>query len=253
MKTKFHSLLVVLALLASGYQADAQGTAFTYQGRLTDNGASANSTYDFSFFLYDASSGGTQLSFVLRPGMVVSNGLFYRSAGLREQFPRRRPMARDQSWDEHFSSATKAYARALRQSRSRSLGGQRRIACRHFYSEHSLLHVHWQPHLRRLRRNSGGIPLLSSTPRLQLYLSARCRTRGSRPTSRAPIKSGSSTAMPERRTISSERLITRLSTSASTTHASCVNRLATDAEGTLHQRSECHRRIFGQFRSRHRW
>ena len=87
MKTKFHSLLVVLALLASGYQADAQGTAFTYQGRLTDNGAPANSTYDFSFFLYDASSGGTQLSFVLRPGMVVSNGLFTAVLDFGNNFP----------------------------------------------------------------------------------------------------------------------------------------------------------------------
>ncbi len=34
----------------------AVGTAFTYQGRLLDNGASANGQYDFQFKLYDALS-----------------------------------------------------------------------------------------------------------------------------------------------------------------------------------------------------
>ena len=33
------------------------GTAFTYQGRLTDGGSPADGEYDFRFRLYDAASG----------------------------------------------------------------------------------------------------------------------------------------------------------------------------------------------------
>ena len=35
------------------------GTAFTYQGRLTDGGDLANGTYNFIFALYDVGVGGT--------------------------------------------------------------------------------------------------------------------------------------------------------------------------------------------------
>ncbi len=57
--------------------AVALGTAFTYQGRLTDNGSPANGTYDFEFKLYDAASGGTQVgSTVTQDDVSVSGGLF---------------------------------------------------------------------------------------------------------------------------------------------------------------------------------
>ena len=36
----------------------AQGTAFTYQGRLTDNGNAANGNYDLRFTIYDSGGGG---------------------------------------------------------------------------------------------------------------------------------------------------------------------------------------------------
>jgi len=52
-------------------------TAFTYQGRLIDGGAPANGTYDLTFALYDAPSGGVQIGSTLtRNGVNVTDGLF---------------------------------------------------------------------------------------------------------------------------------------------------------------------------------
>jgi hypothetical protein len=57
--------------------AAAQGTAFTYQGRLTDTGIAANGTYDFRFSIFDAGSGGSQIGDALtNPAVAVSGGLF---------------------------------------------------------------------------------------------------------------------------------------------------------------------------------
>jgi hypothetical protein len=72
--------LEVLALLA-GTAATAVagpiGTAFTYQGRLTDSDAPANGSYDLEFELFDASSGGIQIGDgILVGAVVVSDGLF---------------------------------------------------------------------------------------------------------------------------------------------------------------------------------
>ncbi len=56
---------------------DAVGTAFTYQGRLTDDGSPANGEYDFRFELYDAASGGAQVgSMVSKENTAVTDGLF---------------------------------------------------------------------------------------------------------------------------------------------------------------------------------
>jgi hypothetical protein len=53
------------------------GTAFTYQGRLTDGGSPANGEYDFRFELYDAVSGGSQVgSMVPKENTAVTDGLF---------------------------------------------------------------------------------------------------------------------------------------------------------------------------------
>src|ERR1051325_4629470 len=59
----------------------AQGTAFPYQGRLTDGGTPATANYDFQFTLWDADSGGSQQPqpspvTVTRSNVVVSNGTF---------------------------------------------------------------------------------------------------------------------------------------------------------------------------------
>src|SRR5262249_18089131 len=61
-----------------------QTTAFTYQGRLVDNGNLANTSYDMQFKLFDAVSGGTQIGSTLTfdgtgsnpPAVFVSNGIF---------------------------------------------------------------------------------------------------------------------------------------------------------------------------------
>jgi hypothetical protein len=57
--------------------AFAQGTAFTYQGKLTDSGNPATGNYDFQFSLFDAASGGTQLGTTQTlTNVAVSNGIF---------------------------------------------------------------------------------------------------------------------------------------------------------------------------------
>jgi hypothetical protein len=55
----------------------AQGTAFTYQGRLDSDGAPANGSYDFQFALYDAAGGGNRWGPTLtNQAVAISNGLF---------------------------------------------------------------------------------------------------------------------------------------------------------------------------------
>ena len=77
MKTKLHLLFIVLALFASSFIGAAQGTAFTYQGSLSDASGSANGSYDITYSLYNASTGGSQVgSTITASGTVISNGLF---------------------------------------------------------------------------------------------------------------------------------------------------------------------------------
>jgi trimeric autotransporter adhesin len=78
MKKRIQSILVTLALLlASRRQAAAQGTAFTYQGRLTDSGNPAQGNYDFRFKCFVDPFGNTQAgSTLLTNAVPVSNGLF---------------------------------------------------------------------------------------------------------------------------------------------------------------------------------
>lgn len=55
------------------------GTAFTYQGRLTDNGNPASGTYDFEFKLYDGADPTTAMQIgaaVALEDVAVTNGLF---------------------------------------------------------------------------------------------------------------------------------------------------------------------------------
>jgi hypothetical protein len=57
--------------------AFAQGTAFTYQGRLTVSNNPANGNYDFTFKLFDADVAGTQTgSTITSTAVGVTNGLF---------------------------------------------------------------------------------------------------------------------------------------------------------------------------------
>jgi hypothetical protein len=66
----------------------AQGTAFTYQGRLNDGASPANGSYDLTFALFDAASGGTQLGETLtNTATAVSNGFFTLILDFGNQFP----------------------------------------------------------------------------------------------------------------------------------------------------------------------
>jgi endosialidase-like protein len=83
MKTKLHFLFSTVALLAfSTFNSQfstvfAQGTAFTYQGQLASGGLPANGSYDLTFALFNASSGGVQSGVTLtNTATAVSNGLF---------------------------------------------------------------------------------------------------------------------------------------------------------------------------------
>jgi hypothetical protein len=53
------------------------GTAFTYQGTITDTGSPANGSYNLAFKLYDDASAGTQVgSTVTKNAVAVSDGYF---------------------------------------------------------------------------------------------------------------------------------------------------------------------------------
>jgi hypothetical protein len=59
-KLKFHSLLLLLLSLSN--LAQAQGTAFSYQGHLVENGLPANGGHDFIFSLFDAAAVGSRIT-----------------------------------------------------------------------------------------------------------------------------------------------------------------------------------------------
>ena len=70
-------LVWAVLFLAAALNLPAQGTAISYQGRLNDSGAPANTNYDFRFAVFDAPTGGTNVSVWLTNSAVpVSNGLF---------------------------------------------------------------------------------------------------------------------------------------------------------------------------------
>jgi hypothetical protein len=77
MKTKFQFLLITLMLLASVYNVAAQGTAFSYQGRLNDGSAPASGSYDLVFTLYNTSVTSVPVAGpVTNNAVAVTNGLF---------------------------------------------------------------------------------------------------------------------------------------------------------------------------------
>ncbi len=88
-KTHRQLWFIALALLASFNQAAAQGTAFTYQGRLNSSGSSANGNYDFTFALFPNSTGSSgQIGGTLTNLDVgVTNGLFTVTLDFGANFP----------------------------------------------------------------------------------------------------------------------------------------------------------------------
>jgi hypothetical protein len=78
-------VFVLTTILISTKMATAQenerlapvGTGFTYQGKLTDGGSSANGSYDFRFTLYDGEASNIQIeSPVILDDVPVTEGLF---------------------------------------------------------------------------------------------------------------------------------------------------------------------------------
>ena len=78
MKSKFGLFLLCVFLTFNPVELlFAQGTAFTYQGRLNDSGAPANGSYDLTFALFNTNVTGTALAGPLtNSATAVSNGLF---------------------------------------------------------------------------------------------------------------------------------------------------------------------------------
>jgi len=78
--TSLRLFCFVFALLILGMWPGlgfAQTTAFTYSGKLTDNGNPASGTFDLQFALFDNAQGGAQIgSNQTVPGAAVSDGVF---------------------------------------------------------------------------------------------------------------------------------------------------------------------------------
>ncbi len=56
--------------------AQSVGSAFSYQGELTDGGSPANGDYNFTVKLYTTETGGTAVTDEVYNGIAVQNGLF---------------------------------------------------------------------------------------------------------------------------------------------------------------------------------
>src|ERR1041384_7936940 len=71
-------LCMTVACAATTAAQTPVGTAFTYQGRLTNNGAAADGPYDFYVRLYDAPVGGNAVGtpFLTFNDIPVAGGLF---------------------------------------------------------------------------------------------------------------------------------------------------------------------------------
>jgi len=69
--------ILTLAALLAAPCVFAQGTAFTYQGQLDDAGAPASGSYDLTFSVWSAASGGAQIGSPFSTyGVSVDGGLF---------------------------------------------------------------------------------------------------------------------------------------------------------------------------------
>ena len=74
---RFRPLLAVVIFLTAAATAFAQGSAFTYQGKLTDGGSAPTGAYDFRLILYNADAGGSQVGTTLTADDVaVTAGAF---------------------------------------------------------------------------------------------------------------------------------------------------------------------------------
>jgi hypothetical protein len=87
-----HLLLAGMAvscgLFATENSIFAQDTAFTYQGRLANAGQPANASYDMTFALFNAVTGGSQVGITITVTAIgVTNGLFTVGLDFGGNFP----------------------------------------------------------------------------------------------------------------------------------------------------------------------
>jgi hypothetical protein len=81
-------IVSLLTLLCGTSSVLAQGTAFTYQGRLVYAGNSANGNYDLTFQLWDSATNGNALSAVVTNlDLPITNGLFVVQLDFGPSFP----------------------------------------------------------------------------------------------------------------------------------------------------------------------
>jgi hypothetical protein len=77
MKTKLKLIAICHLLAAICLSAFAQGTAFTYQGQLQNNGSPASGTYNLTFTLFATNTTGVAIAGpVTNSAVAVTNGLF---------------------------------------------------------------------------------------------------------------------------------------------------------------------------------
>lgn len=84
-----HALLLALTILSVNHRVLAQGTAFTYQGQLQNNGALASGNYDFTFALYNSNNtnSGQVGATLTNLDVGVTNGLFVVTLDFGASFP----------------------------------------------------------------------------------------------------------------------------------------------------------------------
>ena len=99
MKTRIHNsdappgaawpmlVLCLSTLICQPSTLLSQGTAFTYQGRLNDQGAPASGSYDLTFTLFGTNSGGNASAGPLtNSATILSNGLFTATLDFGSEF-----------------------------------------------------------------------------------------------------------------------------------------------------------------------
>ena len=63
-------IVAILFIVSEGI-ALAQTTAFTYQGKLVDNGAPASGNYDLTFKLFDTATVGSGVQYVVKAAKLL--------------------------------------------------------------------------------------------------------------------------------------------------------------------------------------
>jgi len=87
MNIKQSALFIFLGLFCTCLSGKAQGTSFSYQGMLQDDGQPANGSYDFRFILYDDGTNGTaQGPITTNLAVTVKSGLFTTILDFGSQF-----------------------------------------------------------------------------------------------------------------------------------------------------------------------